>query len=207
MKKSPAHLRYAGAPADVQRHTFERIVREDKTLAQLLELLRTLDLPDWRLVAGCLYQTVWNVLTERPQGYGINDYDVSYFDDADVSWAAEDREIKRAAELCRAFPGEIEIRNQARVHLWFEDRFGTPYGPLKSTNDGIDRYASVTHMVGIREDAAGQLDIYAPKGLDAIFAFRLEPNRVIDNSATHERKSRRCLDLWPELTYTAWEEN
>ena len=52
------------------------------------ELLR-LALPDAWIVSGCLVQTVWNGLTHRAPDYGINDYDVFYFD-LDTSWAAED---------------------------------------------------------------------------------------------------------------------
>jgi hypothetical protein len=36
-------------------------------------------LPDWYLVAGCLYQTVWNVVTGRPPEAGILNYDLAYF--------------------------------------------------------------------------------------------------------------------------------
>jgi hypothetical protein len=48
------------------------------------ELFR-LALPDAWIVAGCLVQTVWNVLTARPVDYGIDDYDIFYFD-PDTSW-------------------------------------------------------------------------------------------------------------------------
>ena len=64
--------------------------------AILDELLR-LELHDAWLVSGCLVQTAWNVLTGRPVDYGINDYDVFYFD-ADTSWDAEDAVIKSLSE-------------------------------------------------------------------------------------------------------------
>ena len=51
-------------------------------------------LPDAWIVSGCLVQTVWNVLTGRAVDYGINDYDVFYFD-PDTSWAAEDAVIRK----------------------------------------------------------------------------------------------------------------
>jgi len=62
--------------------------------ATIAERLFELDLPDAWLVSGCLVQTVWNVLTGRAVDYGINDYDVFYFD-PDTSWAAEDAVIRR----------------------------------------------------------------------------------------------------------------
>jgi len=57
------------------------------------ELFR-LALPDAWIVSGCLVQTVWNVLTSRPVDYGIDDYDIFYFD-SDTSWQAEDAVIRK----------------------------------------------------------------------------------------------------------------
>jgi hypothetical protein len=42
------------------------------------------------VTAGCLFQTVWNVVTDRPPTSGIKDYDIFYFDGTDLSWEAED---------------------------------------------------------------------------------------------------------------------
>ena len=64
---------------------FEAIIRADPDLMYLLQRLRSLELPQWRLVAGCLYQTVWNKLTGRPRGTGIKDYDLAYYDAANLS--------------------------------------------------------------------------------------------------------------------------
>src|SRR5690606_11226096 len=72
------------------------ILRADPALMQVLSVLRDLDLPDWRLFSGAVYQAVWNAQTDRPVGYGIKDYDIGYFD-PDVSWDAEDVVIKRVA--------------------------------------------------------------------------------------------------------------
>ncbi|HEY5131627.1 MAG TPA: nucleotidyltransferase family protein, partial [Bradyrhizobium sp.] len=80
------------------------------------ELFR-LVLPDAWIVSRCLVQTAWNVLTGRAVDYGIDDYDVFYFD-PDTSWQAEDAVIRQLQDRL-ARPGvKIETRNQARVHLW-----------------------------------------------------------------------------------------
>ena len=67
------------------KHRFEAIIRSDPDLMQLLDRLRSLGLPQWRLVAGCLYQTVWNALTDRARGTGIKDYDLIYSRRAAIS--------------------------------------------------------------------------------------------------------------------------
>ena len=81
-----------------QLRRFETILRFDPDLMQLLASIRSVRLPQWRLVAGCLYQTVWNVLTGRVRGTGIKDYDLIYFDDDDLSDAGQFSGICRNAD-------------------------------------------------------------------------------------------------------------
>jgi hypothetical protein len=118
------------------------IVRADAGLMHVLTVMRELDLPDWRLFSGAVYQAVWNAQTGRPVGYGIKDYDIGYFD-ADTSWDAEDAVIKRvAAAFEPPLRDQVEVRNQARVHLWFEGKFGETYEPLTCTDDAPARFVA-----------------------------------------------------------------
>ena len=103
----------------------------------LLERAGQLDLPDWWLTAGHCSRTVWNVLDRRDPLAGIRDYDLFYFD-PDVSWAAEDAVIRRASALFADLDAVVEVRNEARVHLWYEEHFGVPAEPFTSTADAID---------------------------------------------------------------------
>src|SRR6185312_8448243 len=95
----------------------------------VLERLPQLGLPDCWLVSGGLFQTAWNVKTGRDPQYGIKDYDIFYFD-PDTSYEAEDRAIRLARAVFADVTADIEVRNQARVHLWYGEKFGTPYPPL-----------------------------------------------------------------------------
>jgi hypothetical protein len=191
-------------PRALRRH-LERIVRADPQLLQLLNAGRAANLPQWRLVAGCIYQTVWNRLTGRPPGTGINDYDLIYFDDHDLSKEAEVAAEQNVRERLPDLSAPVEVRNQARVHSWFEDYFGIPYAPLSCADEAITRYASKTHAVGIRLTADGHLDIYAPFGLEDIFAMIVRPNYALPNKPTHDRKAARAKAIWPELTVLDWQ--
>lgn len=73
------------------------IVWRDALVRDFLLRARDLALPQWRIVSGVLYNTVRNALTGRPSGYGVRDVDLFYFDAGDVSYAAEDGVIQRAA--------------------------------------------------------------------------------------------------------------
>ena len=107
-------------------------------------------------------QTVWNVLTGRAVDYGINDYDVFYFD-PDTSWAAEDAVIRRLAARSPSRGVTVEARNQARVHLWYPEKHGLPYPPLRCSTEGIDRFLTRNTQIGIRRTRDGY-EVYAPDG-------------------------------------------
>ena len=171
----------------------------------VLTRLRALALPDGWLVAGAVYNSVWNALTDRPPLTGINDADVFYFDASDLSFAAEDAVIQAAAPHFDGLPVPVQIRNQARVHVWFGQHFGIDYPPLTRSSDGIDRFTTRAHAIGLQLAANDQLVMHAPFGLDDLFSFRLRPNRAIaDNGPTHRRKAERALTLWPELQFEPW---
>ncbi len=156
-------------------------------------------LPDAWLVSGCLVQTVWNVLTGRAVGYGINDYDVFYFD-ADTSWDAEDAVIRKVAARLDHLGAAVETRNQARVHLWYAEKHGLPYPPLACSTDGIDRFITANTMVGIRCIGDGY-DVYAPNGFDDISRMIVRPNPGTNFSAkNYLAKAERWKRLWPEMT-------
>lgn len=183
---------------------FAAIISADPDLMRLLRALRGVHLPQWRLVSGCLYQTVWNALTGRPRGTGIKDYDLAYFDARDLSWAAEDAVIRHVRTATSGCVGPVEPRNQARVHLWFAERFGTAYPQLASADASLRYYAARVHAVGVRLEADDRLDIAAPFGLDDLFAMVVRPNPTLDNAGTYAEKARRMQSIWPELTVMPW---
>jgi hypothetical protein len=161
-----------------------------------------LGLPDAWLVSGCLVQTVWNVLTGRVVDYGINDYDIFYFD-PDTSFEKEDAVIRKLKEHFTPLRVEIEPRNQARVHLWYPEKHGVPYPPLTCSTDGIDRFLTCNTQVGIRRTRDGYA-LYAPKGLDDIAGLVVRPNPGPNFSpANYAEKAARWKSLWPELNVLA----
>ena len=198
------HLRYAGLPFERQRDILFDIVRGEPLVYGPLETARAFALPQWRLVAGVIYNTVWNALTGRPPGNGIRDVDLFYFDDSDLSWEAEDRVIREGEKVFSHSPIPMEIRNQARVHLWFPDKFGLAVEPLRNGDASLARFSAKTHAVGLRLEADDSLDLSAPFGLDHIFSFQVIPNRVLHNEPGYNAKAARASTLWPELTIEPW---
>ena len=198
------YLRFAKLPKYAQEMALEDIVRGQPILMELLTGLRDMDLPDWMLVSGGIYNVVWNYLTGRAALNGVKDFDIFYFDDGDLSYEAEDLVIGQAEARFSHLPLPVEVRNQARVHLWAPKKFNHSFPPLKSSEEMLSLFASKTHAVGVRLMADDSLCIVAPFGLEHIFSFCIAPNHALNNQETHEKKARRAKGIWPELNVEPW---
>jgi len=178
------------------------IVLKNPWNALILATAEQLRLDDWWLTAGCVAQSVWNAAYGREMHSGIRDYDLFYFD-PDTSWAAEDDVIRRGRSLYAGLPIEVQIRNQARVPLWYEEKFGVPFGAVNGASDGIDRFPCATVAVGIR-CLRGRFEVYAPFGLEPLFGGMLKPNRVLSVEPVYVAKTERWLHEWPHLKREPW---
>jgi uncharacterized protein len=181
---------------------FLALVLANRWNATLLERLPKLGLVDWWLTAGCLAQSVWNGLYDRMPDHGILDYDVFYFD-PDTSWEAENAVISRTAIAFSDLPISIQIRNQARVPLWYEKKFGVPFPPVHAARDGIDRFPCGTTSIGIRR-VGEEYRIHAPFGLGPLLGGTLIPNTVLQIPDVYAVKTGRWREVWPDLVVEPW---
>lgn len=178
---------------------FVRTALRNPINAAILEELHRLNIADAWLVSGCLVQTVWNIQTGRTITHGIADYDVFYFD-PDTSWHAEDAVIRAMRPTASRFGIDIQVRNQARVHLWYREKHGRPYPELRSATQGIDRFLTRNTMIGVRLIDGG-FDVYAPHAFDEVANMIVRPNITSNFSAeAYAQKAARWKSLWPELT-------
>lgn len=200
---APAALAWCDAPLEVQQAEFVRIVLTNPVVATLVGRLPALGLDDCWLAAGCLFQTVWNVLTGRDPQAGILDYDVNYHDASDTSWEAEDAVIRRAAVVFADVDANVEVRNEARVHLWYEQKFGTPCPPYRSVGHAVSTFPNCSSCVAVRPTSGG-VEVLAPFGLRDLFAMVTRPNPVLAPAAVYEAKTARWRAEWPTLTVLPW---
>ncbi|MGH8386381.1 MAG: nucleotidyltransferase family protein [Pseudomonas sp.] len=163
--------------------------------AEITRRLPALGLSQCMLTAGCLFQAVWNHQSQRPPEAGVKDYDVFYFDE-DLSWEAENEVIQTAQRLFQDLEANVEIKNQARVHLWYNQRFGGTYPQLQSAKDGIDRYLVAGTCIGL-DIATGE--VYAPNGLADTESGLLRINPRNPRPDLFEQKARSYQARLPWL--------
>lgn len=162
--------------------------------ATILARWSALALPNAWLVAGCLFQTVWNTLSGNAPNEHIQDYDIFYFDPNDLSESGERGVQARADALYQDLGVRLEVANQARVHLWYPEYFGRPCAPLASSEDGIRRFLVLETCVAVRPGA-----IHAPYGLAGMYAGRLSPNPLTPFPELFARKVASYQARWPWL--------
>ncbi|WHO71981.1 nucleotidyltransferase family protein [Rhizobium sp. BT03] len=172
-------------------------------MSPLLRRWHDIALPDAWLVAGAIAQTVWNHAFAFPLVHGINDIDIVYFDASDLS---EEAEADHAARIQVAFsdlPIWIDVKNEARVHLWYEAKFGYPIEPYISTTDAIATFPTTATAVGIRPGDGG-LELCAPFGLSDLLGGIVRANTRQITREVYERKVDRWINVWPNLTVVKW---
>ena len=185
---------------------FLRIVQSDPDIAAILAAMPAFGAPDCWLVSGALFQTVWNALDGLPRGHAVLDYDLFYFDE-DTSEETEDRWIKRAKIHFAFAAREVQLRNQARVHLWYSKKFGIDYPQLHSSCDGVRQFLMPACMVAVRPQSDGTLELFAPLGLDDIFDRVIRPNPLWQGPPRREylAKAERYMRDWPSLRFASGE--
>jgi hypothetical protein len=177
---------------------FRNDTAKNEAVRVILSRWRHLELPRSWLVAGCLFQTVWNLLSSCQPGAGIKDYDIFYFDPSNLSATAEAHAQAHVNSLLGDLGVVVEVANQARVHTWYPEHFGQPYPALSAVEEGIDRFLVLETCVGIRPD-----EIYAPYGLEGIYAGTLTPNPLTPYPELFSRKVESYRQRWDWLNVQA----
>jgi hypothetical protein len=177
------------------------ILRASEWLGRVLIVVDELELPDCWVGAGAVRDLVWDV--RFGAGFdpaNLADVDVVFFDADDLT---AEREHRSEDALSAREPSvKWDVKNQARVHLWFETRFGCPAEPLHSTADGVATWPERASAVAVRLDRDGEIAVLAPCGLDDLLdgVWRRNPVRVTDAEWQARLDRKRPGDRWPGVT-------
>jgi uncharacterized protein len=193
----------AHSPLARQTAALEAIVRTNPVVAVLLDRLHGLGIPSWYVGAGAIAQTVWNHLHGFPPTHGITDYDVVYHDPRDLTETGESRVRSTVTARIGGDGVKLDLTNQARVHLWYERRFGRALAPYRSVEHAIATLPTTATSIGVRSDHDGFI-VCAPFGLADVFAMVVRPNTTLIDRAVYEEKAGRWRRRWPRLTVLPW---
>lgn len=186
-----------------QLDILRELLKQSAVIEQVLQDAQALGLENYYIGAGCICQTVWNLQTGRDPLYGISDIDFAYFDSTDLSYAAEDRVVERVHRQFSGLPLALDVKNQARVHLWYRDHYGYDLMPYQTLEQAVDTWPTTATAVGVRLKGE-RFEVYAPFGLNDLFGQIVRPNRTQITEQTYRRKCAKWKLKWPSLTVLEW---
>ena len=186
-----------------QNNILKEIIMENAVLSTIIKKAPKLELKHYYIGGGCIAQTVWNYQNGLDLLYGISDVDLVYYDPSDLSYDAEDCVVKAGGVLFREAPLPLDIKNQARTHLWYEKSFGYPLNPYPCVEAAINSWPTTATSVGVR--LIGQeLVVYAPYGLNDLFGQIIRANKTQITETTYRDKADKWLKKWNTLTVIPW---
>ena len=100
---------------------------------------------------------------------------------------------------------KLDVKNEARIHLWYEECFGYAIKPYISSADAIATFPTTATAVGVRR-IHGKFECCAPFGLDDLFGLVVRPNKRQITRDIYEAKVDRWRSIWPRLIFLPWEE-
>jgi hypothetical protein len=182
----------------------ERILMQNKAIENILRLVRELQMPNWYLGAGCVAQTIWSKLHGFDLNCGIKDYDLVYYDSSNLSGEKEELYNQKGRGMFKDAP--VEIKNEARVHLWYEKHFGYPIEPYQSVEDAINTWPTTATCVAVRYNDKNQFTVYAPYGLNDLLGMIVRPNKTQITKEIYLKKVERWKKIWHKLKIIPWDE-
>lgn len=194
-------------PLQPDSQRLHEMLSQNPILNEILTRFDEVNLPNAYLVAGCVSQTIWNITLGRAPNENLSDIDIIYFDDIDLSGASEELHENRLRALFENVLAphnlQLDVKNEARVHLWYRSKFGFDIPPYTSAHQAIQCFHSTAACIGVRTEN-GAFDYYAPYGTNDLFALTARANKTQITQDVYEAKTARWSKAWPELTIIPW---
>ena len=187
----------------------ESILNKSKKIKEILRVLEQYskenqDFKNYYLAAGCINQTIFNYYHNYDLDYGIGDYDIVYYDE-DTSYEKEDIIIKDLKERLKHLDLKFDIKNEKRVHIWYNEKYKTNRKEYESVEDAISKWGTTITCLGVRMEN-NKLIVCAPYGLNDLFNLILRPVKIDFTKEDYEKKVTKWTSKWELLKVIRYEE-
>ena len=189
-----------------QNETFIKIIKQNSDLVTILDYIYELKLPNFYIAAGSVFQTIWNYYDNKPLNFGIKDIDIIYYDPINLSKESEQKLEKTIEDYLKnaGLNYELDIHNEARMHLWKKDNENKNIDQYKNSEEAIDQWIATVHAIGITKEN-NEIKVYAPYGLSDIFSKTIRPIKHKNNSKElYNKKVASWQKRFENLNIVEW---
>ena len=178
------------------------ILSKNSVLFEIIQNAQSLGLNNYYIGAGCVCQSVWNFQNELDLMYGISDIDFVYFDE-DLSFERENGFIRQIEQNFNHLSVKIDVKNQARVHLWYKEYYGYELQAYNSVESAINTWPTTATSIGVKI-TDGKFIVYAPFGLNDMFGQIVRANKTQITKDTYLQKCKKWCSKWDTLKVIEW---
>lgn len=189
-----------------QSETLKTILEKNNELMDVLNYIDSLKLPNYYIAAGSVFQTVWNYYDNNDLNYNIKDIDIIYYDNSDLSVETDIKYYQLIDEYCKSkgYKYEIDVSNEARMHLWKKEKYNIDVEPYINSEDAIDKWIATVHAIGITKKD-NNIKIYAPYGLSDIFSKTIRPiKHKYNTKEIYDKKANSWNERFNDLNIIEW---
>lgn len=171
------------------------IIKEDTQIMSILKTVGKLNVNDAWICAGLIRNKVWDKLHNISTP--INDIDVIYFDESNLSLTTEKELEEELRLVCPNQPWSV--KNQARMHK------KSGFKAFTSSYDGVAHFPETPTAIAIRLYNK-EIEIMAPYGLKDLFELKVRPtpmyqkNKEFYSIYVERIRSKRWDETWRRLS-------
>ena len=189
-----------------QNEQFIKILKQNNDLMIILRLLEKFNVPNFYIVSGSLYQTVWNYYDNKPLNYNIKKIDIFYYDSNNrllkYEQSLEDKISYFLKKLNIDY--QLSIHNEARMIIWKMENENKNIDYYSCTEESINKLSITIQAIGITK-VNDEIKVYAPYGLADVFKKTIRPTK--QGSYTKENyyeKVSSLKDKFDNLNIIDW---
>ena len=177
-----------------------RLIENDEWMMNVLQLAKSLELPDWWICAGFVRSKIWDTLHNYEIRTTTSDVDVIYFDPFRKDEIYEQLLEKKLINLDASIPWSV--KNQARMHVV------NNMPPYSSSVDAISKFPETATALGVTLDEKNNVILTAPCGIEDVLSLQVRPTThfLETKERIHMYKNRvikkNWQSKWPNITIT-----
>lgn len=177
-----------------------RLIENDEWMMNVLQIAKSLELPDWWICAGFIRSKIWDTLHNYEAKTTMPDVDVIYYDSLHKDEIYEQSLETKLMNMDATIPWSV--KNQARMHVV------NNMPPYSSSVDAISKFPETATSLGVTLNEKSNVILTAPCGIEDVLSLQVRPTAHFLESKerlhiyTNRVIKKNWKSKWPSITIT-----
>ncbi|PGK21278.1 hypothetical protein CN903_19685 [Bacillus cereus] len=177
-----------------------RLIENDEWMMNILQMAKSLELPDWWICAGFVRSKIWDTLHDYEAKTAMPDVDVIYYDSLHQDEIYEQSLETKLMNIDATI--SWSVKNQARMHVV------NNMPPYSSSVNAISKFPETATALGVTLDELNNVILTAPCGIEDVLTLQVKPTAhfLESKERLHMYKNRvikkNWQSKWPNITIT-----